>query len=639
VGGTNTVAASRAANFTLTDSLLTISGGGTFTLVNVHNANLTGGVSGSVFDVRAWTGTDTLNSLGGANPVITPRGVAVSAIEGQALTGAATASFNDGGAMVASNYTASLDWGDGSLSSPGTASIAGSHVTIQGGHAYHDEGSFTLTTTFGQGTAFSVIVNSKATVTDAALAASSSPLSVAQGLGFSNLQLATFTDANGFAPISDFAITITWGDGSSSASTPSQPSGPGTAFVVSGSHFYSVAGPYLVTVAISDVGGQTASTQFTLTVQPSIFVLNPSASGALTLTGSVNITIGGAVVVDSSSASALSAGGTSQIHAGVIDVVGGVSAGGGAILAPTPVTGIKPLADPLAGLAAPGSGANLGAINLSKGSLTINPGTYTQIKVSGTGTVLTMNPGIYIIAGGGFSVSNSAQVQGLGVTIYNAGSNILPNSGTATFGAISLGSSGAIGLSAPTTGPYAGILIFQSRDNTQTMSLGASSVTGLSGTIYAPSALLSLSGGASLKIPAIVNLLTLSGNGGTGPAAPSIVRSPVRAPGQLPGNLGLSALVALPPSPVQSVSESVVSAGTPSSITSEISSRPLAGSTPAFAVHSSQMKPADESLRDQALAIVLQELAATEPGTEGLLDTSWAQPGAHRVARSAAPGR
>ena len=127
-----------------------------------------------------------------------------------------------------------------------------------------------------------------------------------------------------------------------------------------------------------------------MTVQPSIIVLNPTVSGALTLTGKVAINIVGAVVVDSNSATALSASGTSQITAGSIQVVGGVSASNGAILSPAPITGIKSIADPLASLAAPvGSGSNLGTINLAKGSLTINPGIYTQISVSGTGTTLT----------------------------------------------------------------------------------------------------------------------------------------------------------------------------------------------------------------------------------------------------------
>ena len=38
---------------------------------------------------------------------------------------------------------------------------------------------------------------------------------------------------------------------------------------------------------------------------------------------------------------------------------------------------------------------------------------------------LTLNPGIYVIAGGGISVTGNASVTGTGVMIYNAGSNVL----------------------------------------------------------------------------------------------------------------------------------------------------------------------------------------------------------------------
>jgi hypothetical protein len=96
------------------------------------------------------------------------------------------------------------------------------------------------------------------------------------------------------------------------------------------------------------------------------------------------------------------------------------------------------------------------------------------------------------------------------VTIYNAGSNY-PNSG-ANFGGITLSGNGTFKLSAPTTGAYAGILIFQSRQNTRALSFSGSAMAGLSGTIYAANALLSMSGNASLTSPLIVGMFNLSGN-------------------------------------------------------------------------------------------------------------------------------
>jgi hypothetical protein len=486
--------------------------------------------------VALGSGQDTIYGVDPSNPMVNPQAVTYNGVEGNALS-LAVATFSDPGTPASGNFSAVINWGDGTSTSAGTVSINGNTVTILGSHAYAEEGTYTTTLTLNQGTALSVILKGKSVVSDAQLTnATSSNLVLFEGLAVST-QVATFTDLNPRGPISDFTATISWGDGSSSAGVITQPNGIGTAFTVTGSHAYAVPGSDTVKVTITDIGGATTSTTFVVTVQPSIIVLNPTVSGALTLTGSVSINITGAVIVDSSSASALTATGSSKLTAGTIQVVGGVSANNN--LSPAPITAIKSIADPLAGLGAPAPGTNRGSINLTKSSqsTTINPGIYTSISVSGTGTTLTMNPGVYIIAGGGFSVSNSSIVNGTGVTIYNTGSNFLVNgTDSGTFGAISLGSSGSVNLSAPTTGPYAGILIFQSRNNTRAMSLNASSVVGLSGVIYAPNALLSLGGSATLKTPAIVGQLSLNGNGGSALTTAGTDNSGVGTAGQLLGN-------------------------------------------------------------------------------------------------------
>ena len=123
-----------------------------------------------------------------------------------------------------------------------------------------------------------------------------------------------------------------------------------------------------------------------------------------------------------------------------------------------------------------------------------------------------MNSGTYIIEGGGFTVSGNASVTGTGVTIYNAGSNY-PSSG-GNFGGITLSGNGTFNMTAPTTGTYAGILIFQSRQNTRALSFSGNAMLGMTGTIYAASALLSMSGNSQLQNPLVVDMLNLSGNVG-----------------------------------------------------------------------------------------------------------------------------
>jgi len=200
------------------------------------------------------------------------------------------------------------------------------------------------------------------------------------------------------------------------------------------------------------------------------------------------------------------------VKATSIQVVGGVNVSGTAKLSPTPVTGAKSVPDPLAGLAVPPAGPARTAVNLGGSSvLTINPGVYSQISVSGNAK-LTMNPGIYEIAGGGFSVSGSGSVTGSGVLIYNAGSKY-PSAG-GTFGAVNLSGAGSVQLAPPTTGTYAGIVLFQSRDNTATISISGSAVAKLTGTFYAPAALVAVSGAAEFEPDALlVNELQFQGSG------------------------------------------------------------------------------------------------------------------------------
>src|SRR5262249_14742663 len=158
----------------------------------------------------------------------------------------------------------------------------------------------------------------------------------------------------------------------------------------------------------------------------------------------------------------------------------------------------------------PTSGTKQTSVNLSTGSLTINPGIYSQIKVSGTGK-LTLNPGLYVIAGGGLRVTDLGSVNGSGVTIYNTGSNFPSTGGTP--GAITLANDAKVQLTAPATGTYAGIAVFQSRDNEMVIGLHSNAVLNLGGGIlYAPSAMLKETGDAQLLNGSyVVNELVLTG--------------------------------------------------------------------------------------------------------------------------------
>jgi hypothetical protein len=267
-----------------------------------------------------------------------------------------------------------------------------------------------------------------------------------------------------------------------------------------------------------------SAAMLTQTVTTSIFVLDPTAGGALSLSGNAGISIPGALVVDSNSKTAMAESGSASVKAGSIQVVGGVSRSGNATLSPAATTGAKVVLDPLAGLVAPIASnlglSNQGAVTLSgNASKTICPGIYSQISVSGNAS-LTFKPGIYILAGGGLTLSGNANISGNGVVIFNAGSAYNANSGSdgGTYGSITLSGNGTYALCAPASGPYAGILIFQDRSNPRGLTLSGDSTIGSSGTIYAPKAALTMSGnaeggtGQQQMLSFVVDTIALSSN-------------------------------------------------------------------------------------------------------------------------------
>ena len=209
-------------------------------------------------------------------------GTTIQATEGAAITSVAVATFTDAlGDGTASRYTASIDWGDGKTSTAsgfdGTIVPNGDRgFTVLGTRpadsaSYVEEGKYNVNVTVADGNGASATATSTVQVADAELTATATPVTKAiEGAAFSG-EVATFTDANPAAPLSDFpvgllkAVTIDWGDGTTSdadATSITQPLGVGTAFHVFGSHTYAEEGatkkPLVVTIA--DIGGAVSST-------------------------------------------------------------------------------------------------------------------------------------------------------------------------------------------------------------------------------------------------------------------------------------------------------------------------------------------------------------------------------------------
>jgi hypothetical protein len=120
----------------------------------------------------------------------------------------------------------------------------------------------------------------------------------------------------------------------------------------------------------------------------------------------------------------------------------------------------------------------------------LSPGTYNGgIHVSGKGSVF-LNPGVYYLNGGGFSVSGQGSVSGDGVTIYNASSK-----GSDGF---SFSGQAVVRLTGPTSGIDQSLVLFQDPTSTATFQVSGQASLNLSGIIYAADTQIQVSGQAVL---------------------------------------------------------------------------------------------------------------------------------------------
>ena len=147
---------------------------------------------------------------------------------------------------------------------------------------------------------------------------------------------------------------------------------------------------------------------------------------------------------------------------------------------PVVQTGCPAIADPFAGklpVVSAGS-CTVSNQNYNGSTVTLNPGTYCgSINFNGSPTI-TFNPGLYVISGGTMTINSGATVTGSGVTFYFADQNskIQFNGGITA------------SLTAPTSGTYAGILMFEAPGLAQSQLVfnGTNGET-MQGLLYLPS--------------------------------------------------------------------------------------------------------------------------------------------------------
>ena len=272
-------------NAPLSDFTATINwGDGTTATAGTVVALAGGGFAVDGTHTYAEEGTDpisvTVNDVGGStasatstatvvDAPLTATGVNVSATEGITTGPVEVASFTDANPNAPlSDFTATINWGDGTTATAGTVvALAGGGFAVDGTHTYAEEGTDPISVTVNDVGGSTASATSTATVVDAPLTATGVNVSATEGITTGPVEVASFTDANPNAPLSDFTATINWGDGTTAtAGTVVALAGGG--FAVDGTHTYAEEGTDPISVTVNDVGGSTASATSTATIAP-----------------------------------------------------------------------------------------------------------------------------------------------------------------------------------------------------------------------------------------------------------------------------------------------------------------------------------------------------------------------------------
>jgi Flp pilus assembly protein TadG len=251
----------------------------------------------------------------------------------------------------------------------------------------------------------------------------------------------------------------------------------------------------------------TARAVATMFSPPCLLALDPTASSAISISGSANINSAKCdISTNSNSATAVVMNGSSAITTPCLAAVGNVQVTSGLHLTQctNPTTGVAASSDPYASMPAPTPTGSCLAPVTSGSNLTFSSGHYCSgISISGS-KAATFQPGVYYIDGS-FTLSGSVTANGTGVTFFMPGGNTVSFTG-----------SSAATFAAPTSGTYSGIVFFgaggDSGSNNKFTGSGTSTITGV---LYFPKQTVTYTGGSvggTNCTQIVADMITVSGS-------------------------------------------------------------------------------------------------------------------------------
>ena len=262
-------------------------------------------------------------------------------------------------------------------------------------------------------------------------------------------------------------------------------SGDPSAYFISASS--SISRPALISGMPAWQATRTASIKVKPGAQACVLALDQHADNAVNLQGSTSVAMSGCVIAaNSDAADSVNRGGSAVVSAACVSTVGGtqgLTPPSATLSCGTPHENQYASFDPLADVVPPAYTLCLPVPNGK--TVTLSPGTYCDKTLSGK---ITLNPGTYIMRNVVIKPGGNGSLSGQGVTIF-----LMENS------QLYINANEQVNLSPPTSGPYAGITIYQAHGNTQALTLNGGSGSVVSGFIYAPDAAITYAGNSDMN--------------------------------------------------------------------------------------------------------------------------------------------
>lgn len=250
-----------------------------------------------------------------------------------------------------------------------------------------------------------------------------------------------------------------------------------------------------------------------------IISTNPTADGAITIGGSAVLKSGCGLAALSNSTNSIRVSGNPTIDVNYLMSAGGIDDWFNTNTDDVVKEYMTTLSDPFIGLTPPTNttkGSNYTCVKSGNTTVaTINPGTYSNITTS-CNTVL--NPGIYVIDGGGVTIRAQDAVTANGVMfVLKNGAYFKLNGGSSiNLTAMTQSQLIAAGVSSSQAPQLEGMLIFEDRNSVGNVStLNGNSDSIINGTVYFPKSTLSFGGTARVTsrcLQITANMISVQGN-------------------------------------------------------------------------------------------------------------------------------